>query len=236
MKKVLFGIFAHPDDEAFGPAATLYKLAQDGVDVHLILVTDGESGANPDSVPDLAAVRLEEWQKSGKIIGVRSQHALHFPDGKLSNSLYHEISKELEDHIRDILSSYKDDTAADIMTFDEGGITGHLDHIAVSRITTYVYLKLRESSDLPAKIGTLKYFCLANCMAPNTANNWLYMSCGKTDESCDEIIDFSDVIDKKREIMEAHHSQRNDYQALTARQESIKNPCRYKDHFCHFKG
>ena len=54
MKKLLFGIFAHPDDEAFGPSATLYKAAQAGTDVHLIVVTDGDSGANVDGHKDLA--------------------------------------------------------------------------------------------------------------------------------------------------------------------------------------
>lgn len=79
MKKVLIGIFAHPDDEAFGPSGTLLKLRDEGWDIHLILLTDGDAGVNVDNVTDLAATRLKEWEASAKLLGAASTHALHYP-------------------------------------------------------------------------------------------------------------------------------------------------------------
>ena len=64
MKKVIFGIFAHPDDESFGPSGTLLKLRRSGYDLHLIVLTDGEAGVNPDGIENLGEVRLQEWRRS----------------------------------------------------------------------------------------------------------------------------------------------------------------------------
>ena len=36
MKKIIFGIFAHPDDEAFGPSGTLLLETRSGTELHLI--------------------------------------------------------------------------------------------------------------------------------------------------------------------------------------------------------
>ena len=41
----LVAIFAHPDDEAFGPAGTL-KIYSKTHDIHLICATRGEAGEN----------------------------------------------------------------------------------------------------------------------------------------------------------------------------------------------
>ena len=42
--KTLLVIFAHPDDESHGPAGTLSKYAHEGVQVHYLCATRGESG------------------------------------------------------------------------------------------------------------------------------------------------------------------------------------------------
>lgn len=235
MKKLLFGIFAHPDDEAFGPSASLYQAAQSGTDVHLILLTDGENGNNPDKTRHLGKVRLGEWEESGSLIGVKSQHALHYPDGGINNNLYLEIAEKIFAVIRKVLKTYNDDASVDFMTYEQGGITGHLDHIAASYITTFVYLKLREESEPHHHINTLKYYCLPHCLAPETNTAWLYMTCGKADKHCDEIFDYTNLQDVKLTIMRAHRSQRSDMEAIVHRQAATNNPCRYKDHFCYFK-
>ena len=43
-RKVLLGVFAHPDDESFGPGGTLARYARQGVAVHVIIATDGIAG------------------------------------------------------------------------------------------------------------------------------------------------------------------------------------------------
>lgn len=235
MKKILFGIFAHPDDEAFGPSASLYHAAQTDTDVHLVVITDGEGGTNTDNVPDLGSVRIKEWHASGKLIGAQSQKAFHYQDGSLSNSLYHEIADLLLVHVSEVAASYKDAIMVDFMTYEQGGITGHLDHIATHFITTYVYVKLRNNPPQNIRIGTLKYYCLPHDLAAAPNTDWLYMCCGKTDAHCDEIFDFTDIADKKLEIMRAHHSQREDMKAVLEAGAKSGSPSSLKDHFCYFK-
>ena len=231
MKKVLFGIFAHPDDEAFGPSATLYKAAQNGIDVHLIVVTDGDSGLNVDGHKDLASIRRTEWQKSGTLIGARSMKALGYSDGKLCNDMYHAISDEIIEHITSVIATYSDEISIDFMTFEPQGISGHLDHIAVSMITTYIYETLRQKNYNAATIDTLKYFCLSHTMQPQANTNWVYMPAGRAVAAIDESVDYNDCAQKKLEIMSVHHTQRHDMEQILQSRAHIPKSKRNVDHF-----
>src|SRR5512134_2693377 len=43
-KRVLLAVFAHPDDESFGPGGTLARYAREGAEVWLVCGTDGNAG------------------------------------------------------------------------------------------------------------------------------------------------------------------------------------------------
>ena len=43
-RRALLAVFAHPDDESFGPGGTLAKYAAEGVEVWLVCATDGNAG------------------------------------------------------------------------------------------------------------------------------------------------------------------------------------------------
>ncbi len=217
MKKILFGVFAHPDDEAFGPSGMLYKAASSGTDVHLILVTDGGAGVNSAGHEDLAAVRLKEWQASGALIGAKSMEALGYKDGTLNNNLYLEIAEKLIDHIKQTITDYDEPTELTMLTIDPGGLTGHLDHIAVSMMATFTYLKLRDEPPAGCDVGKLKYACISDEVMPSANTNWLYMPAGRQNSECDEVIDVSDIFDKKVEIMQAHATQKHDMDSLLSR-------------------
>jgi LmbE family N-acetylglucosaminyl deacetylase len=73
----------------------LLKLIQDDVDVHLLLLTDGESGTNPNDTPELGKLRQDEWSRATELIGATSTAALHFPDGELSHGMYIAIGAAL---------------------------------------------------------------------------------------------------------------------------------------------
>lgn len=235
MKKVLFGIFAHPDDEAFGPAASLYKAAQNGTDIHLVLVTDGESGTNTDNVTDLGSVRLKEWEQSRQQIGAVSGLALHYPDGGLCNDMYLEIAAKIQSFITTTLQGYNEPIEVDFMTFDTNGISGHLDHIAVSYITTFCYLQFRANHLPSITLGTLKYYCLPRAILPATSTNWLYMQAGRPQEMIDETVDFKDCIKQKLAIMKIHHSQRKDMDFILSEEMNRNSDASLIDHFYYFK-
>src|SRR6266480_592737 len=98
--KPVVGIFAHPDDEAFGPSGTLAKFANEGRDVYIICVTRGEAGDNnSDKTHDLKDIREEELEASAKELGVKEVFFLDFKDGTLSNNVYHEVADKLEEQL-----------------------------------------------------------------------------------------------------------------------------------------
>jgi LmbE family N-acetylglucosaminyl deacetylase len=226
MKHVLFGIFAHPDDEGFGPSGTLYKLAHSGTDVHLMCLTNGAAGTNNGNHKDLGAIRLLEWQKAGELIGARTMEHFGYQDGSLSNRVYLEIAEKVQTHIDHVLGSYEEPMEISFMTFDPNGLSGHIDHIVASLIATYVHCNLKQQPLKDATVGDLKYFCLSEKVAPVADCSWLYMPKGRPEAQIDECIDVGDVYDQKLEIMKAHATQADDMNMILERQgEHLKREC-----------
>lgn len=205
MKKLLIGIFAHPDDEAFGPSGTLLKLKNEGYDIHLILLTDGDAGVNIDNVPDLAATRLAEWHGAAEVLGATTTHSLHYPDGELENIDPNLLHEKLLKTIADILHSYKETTELSFMTFEPLGLTGHRDHIIASKLTTHL------AKELSAK--QVWYFCLDNSQAP-LENTAYYEPRAREDEYITHRIDVSHYLREKYQMIDAHVSQRNDAETM----------------------
>lgn len=211
MQKVLFGIFAHPDDEAFGPVATLIKEVQDGTELHLIMLTAGENGVNPDSVPDLGAVRLQEWQTAGKLIGAASMTHLGYEDGTLNNLNHLEIAIKINELVTEVIAD-RNDLEIEFMSLDLNGYTGHIDHIVAGRSACLAFYQLREAGK-PMKCVRLA--CLSREEIPEISTSFVFMEPGKTPEEINETIDGRENIDKIHEVMRAHHTQRNDYETVT---------------------
>src|SRR3954467_11734368 len=71
--KTLVAVFAHPDDEG-SASAILARYAREGVQVHLIVATDGAAGGSPTSGPaggELAKVRAEEARCAADALGIK---------------------------------------------------------------------------------------------------------------------------------------------------------------------
>lgn len=209
MKKVIFGIFAHPDDEAFGPCGTLLLETQAGAELHLITLTagNGKYSNNPDNVADLGEVRLQEWHRSARLLDATSTRHLGYNDGKLGNDDHLAISAQLEDIVRTTIDG-REDIEVEFITFDLNGLTGHIDHIVASRSASLAFYRL-QATGLPLK--RLRYYCLPRNIFPTHDTGFIYMETGRADSEIDEIIDASAVIDTIHKIMQAHHSQRADY-------------------------
>lgn len=210
MKRVLVGIFAHPDDESFGPSGTLLSLVEDGVDVHLLLLTDGEAGTNPSDTPDLGKLRLDEWGRATQLIGARSTAALHFPDGELSHSMHIAIGAALHAEMHRIVESYAEPIELSVMTFDLLGLTGHLDHIAAAYLATHQFYSLKYDTPAGVTMGELWYYCLSRTQAPNQEWTDYYMPIGRDDDYINRVIDVSSLLERKIAVMDAHESQAAD--------------------------
>lgn len=205
MKKVLFGIFAHPDDEGFGPSATLMKEVDAGTEVHLIALTCGDAGTNPDNVPDLGAVREQEWRKAGELIGATGMYHLGYSDSHLCNGELVEISEKVEALVREHAA---DADEVEFMTFELGGISGHIDHIVAARATCQVFYRLKAESKVP--VTRIRMFCVPETTLPAPNTDWIFMDRGVSTDQIDETIDVSAYLDRHIEVIRAHHSQRGD--------------------------
>src|SRR5688500_131269 len=87
--RTLVAVWAHADDE--GPVAPiLARYAREGVEVHMIIATDGAQGAANTSVPrgpEIAKLRVEEARCSAQALGAQPPILLGFPGAVLGNYL-----------------------------------------------------------------------------------------------------------------------------------------------------
>lgn len=214
MKKIIFAIFAHPDDEAFGPAGTLLQEVAAGTELHLILLTNGDGGANPDNVSDLGAVRLEEWRASGALIGAHKMHYLGYEDGHLGNHTMIEASRSIIEIMQPIIDAAPADSQVECLSMDLNGITGHIDHIVAARAASFAFYYLKQRD---ARLTRLRLSCLSDTDFPTENINWLYMEAGRPASEITETIDATQYRNQLLEIINTHHTQRADGQACIDR-------------------
>lgn len=194
--KPVVAVFAHPDDEAFGPAGTLAKLAQER-DVYIICVTDGAAGINSsDKTDDLADIRKDELRESAKLLGIKNVVFLGYKDGSLSNNLYHEVAEKITAEFEKLQPEI-------VITYENRGVSGHIDHIAVSLISTYVFERLEN-------VRELWYYCITEKRREAFKDYYIYFPPGYNDEQISKKIDVSDVWDLKIQAMHQHESQAHD--------------------------
>ncbi len=223
MKKIIFGIFAHPDDEAFGPVATLLKEVSEGTELHLIVLTGGENGTNPDNLPNLGEVRIQEWHEAGELIGASSLHHLGYIDGTLGNNDHVEITTKVSDLVKEIVAG-RDDITIEFMSLDLNGYTGHIDHIVAARSACLAFYRLR-SIGLPME--RVRLACMSRDDVPTVDTHFVFMEQGRAHDEIDETIDGRAFTDKIHEIMRRHHTQRADYETVA----SMKGDRLGIDHF-----
>lgn len=192
IKKTVVAVFAHPDDEAFGPSGTLTILSKT-YDVYLICATRGEAGGNH---PLLAQIRSAELKKSAHIIGIKKVYFLGFIDGSLSNSLYHKLAKKIEYYLKKLKPEI-------VLTSEPRGVSGHIDHITVSMATSFVCQKMPF-------VKTILYHCLRYEDTLNEKKYFVYFPPGYKKEEIDKTVDISKVWEIKLKAMMAHRSQNKD--------------------------
>lgn len=211
MKKILIGIFAHPDDEAFGAAGTLYMETQAGTELHLIALTAGDAGMNPDNVPNLAETRLQEWHKAGELIGASEMYHLGYKDGKLCNLDHLTVTDEII-RITEEAVDGEENVEVEFMSMDLNGVTGHIDHIVAARSACLAFYRLRDRG-FPMK--RIRLACWPGSDSVNT--DFVFMEPGRRSDEITETIDAREHVERVYEIMRAHHSQRSDGESHIAR-------------------
>jgi LmbE family N-acetylglucosaminyl deacetylase len=141
----LLACFAHPDDEAFTAAGVLTASVSHGVDVRLICATRGEEGdirfPGAATRETLGQVRDQELRCSCRVLGVQEPIVLGYRDSGWGDSLaqYHPqalVNAPAQEVVERLVAEMRRFRPHVVLTFEPGGLSGHRDHITISRHTT----------------------------------------------------------------------------------------------------
>jgi len=126
------GVFAHPDDNEWNAGGTIASWVKQGVEVNLVLVTNGSSGSSdPEMTRDkLKEIRMVEQRAAADVLGVKEIVMLGFEDGYVYPDL--ELRKAVAREIRRfrpdvVLTHSTERLMADVYA-------NHPDHIATGEV------------------------------------------------------------------------------------------------------
>jgi LmbE family N-acetylglucosaminyl deacetylase len=126
--RTLVAVWAHADDETpVGPILARY--AREGVQVYIIVATDGAQGAANTSVPrgpEIAKLRVEEARCSARALGIQPPILLGFPDGALGHynadpTMLFRLTQRLHEELQRLRPDV-------LITWGPDGGYGHPDH------------------------------------------------------------------------------------------------------------
>jgi LmbE family N-acetylglucosaminyl deacetylase len=189
-------VHAHPDDMEFGCAGTVAKWTDAGIEVDLVICTEGNRGGEGDrSEEELVNVRRKEQAAAQKILGIKEVVYLGYDDGYLMPSL--ELRKDITRQIRRFRPQI---VICPNPVRHFGSIGGnHPDHLAVGEATfAAVYPTARNPMAVPELLrdeGLEKWVV-----------SWIYLL-GRPYEEVDHVEDITGTIDRKTAALECHKSQ-----------------------------
>ncbi len=153
-KRVLLGIFAHPDDESFGPGGTLARYAGEGADVHVVIATDGIAGSVEDPAhllehDTLAQVRSAELSRAAVALGVTTVWSMPYRDSGMRETPDNDhpdalIQQPLAHTVAEVLEYIERLRPQVVVTHDPYGGYGHPDHIRCCEATSTAFFVARE--------------------------------------------------------------------------------------------
>ncbi len=193
----ILAVFAHPDDESFGPGGTLALLARNH-NIHLLYATKGEACSNEAKITrnEMKRTRVSEAQAAAEKIGAKSITFLDFKDGGLGNKHLADLAKKMRKEVitYDISS---------IVTFEPMGFSGHLDHIAVTTAAIQTYNTIRQ-------IRALHLFGITHEQRNLLSPYFIPVPPGYSKESYGLIVDVSTVWAQKKAAIAQYSSQSGD--------------------------
>jgi LmbE family N-acetylglucosaminyl deacetylase len=221
----LAGVYAHPDDDTYGLAATLALEGPDRVEYALVVATSGEAGLISDPAlatrDTLARVREAEERAALAVVGFADApiHFLRYPDGGLKGV----PRQEVVDRIAEILRAFRPHVVA---TFGPEGITRHDDHVSVSQAATEAFHGARADVGDERVLRALYYSAM-----PRSSIEALwrglrargvevgdpegpFMPRGVPDETIAVRVDGSRVVKRKIEAIRAHRTQQVELEYL----------------------
>lgn len=154
----LLAVFAHPDDETFGPGGTLARYAASGVEVQYACATRGEAGevaeGSLNGYEDVAHLRTAEVECAARILGIQEVHFLGYRDSGMPGSednlhprsLHQAPDQEVIGRIVALIRRLRPQV---LITFDPHGGYGHPDHVKIHQVTTEAFFAAPDPGRFP---------------------------------------------------------------------------------------
>ena len=156
--RVLLAVFAHPDDESFGPGGTLARYTTEGVEVWLVCATDGNAGT-------VEAPMLTGYASTGQLraaelccaaqtlglagvdwLGYRDSGMAGAPENAHPDSLVQAPQEKL---VGQLVASIRRHKPQVILCDNRFGGYGHPDHIKLHRATMEAFNAAPDASRFP---------------------------------------------------------------------------------------
>jgi N-acetyl-1-D-myo-inositol-2-amino-2-deoxy-alpha-D-glucopyranoside deacetylase len=139
----LLGVFAHPDDETYSMAGCMARYTDEGIPVAILCFTRGEAGMIAEGSgatrENLGVVREAELRAACAAVGVTDVRIVGTADGGTEAN---------EAGVETIAETMRELRPSVVVTMEPLGITRHPDHIAVSRMTTDAFERVRPEGFL----------------------------------------------------------------------------------------
>jgi N-acetyl-1-D-myo-inositol-2-amino-2-deoxy-alpha-D-glucopyranoside deacetylase len=215
---------AHPDDESFGCGSAIARAAALGAEVTVACATRGEAGETPAGVPDcgdLGAVREAELHRAAAQLGAVRVELLGYRDsGFDGEAAPGTLYAAPADDVARVLGRLVGDLRPTVVVVLDGS-DGHRDHL---HVRAAMRAALRT---LPEPRPSVVEQCLPNALMrrwldemrslrPDTAYHALDPAVlGRPDADITDVVDVSDVLDRREAAMAEHRSQASPYDGLS---------------------
>jgi mycothiol S-conjugate amidase len=160
-RRALLAVFAHPDDESFGPGATLARYATTGVAVHYACATRGEVGevepALLDGYKDLGELRTAELDCASRALGLRAVHYLGYRDSGMPGTADNRhpnafAAASLERVTGQVVALIRALRPQVVITFNPFGGYGHPDHIQAHQAAVAAFKQAGDPACYPEQL------------------------------------------------------------------------------------
>ncbi len=217
-KRILF-LLAHPDDETFGPGATIAKYATEGAEVHLATATRGEAGMVGDPPltdrEHLGEVRSGELLAAAAILGIARVHFLGFPDGQLAAVPRELLVARTVEVIRSVRPHV-------VVGFGPEGVSRHVDHKVMCEVALAAFDRAADPTWYPGppagaerSWAPLKLYQFE--IAREIFEGWDAPLAGVPREKLSAFIDTSGYVETKISAFRCHRTQMKDVRRILER-------------------
>jgi LmbE family N-acetylglucosaminyl deacetylase len=127
-------VVAHPDDAEYGCSGTMAKWCKDGMEVVLVICTNGGKGTSDREISgdQLIEIRHKEEVAAGEVLGLKKVVFLGYEDSMLQPTLElrRDIAREIRRYRPDVVIS-----PSPVRNLFVTAYLGHPDHIAAGEAT-----------------------------------------------------------------------------------------------------